>query len=271
MDVAECLERVTESAGALADADLDGLGDAELDETLIGFMRASHLLTAAACRLAARWDVRQVWADDGSRSARARLARDARTSRATAGRLLHRARALAGMPDQCARVVDDFRQRADQELGAESPPPDAPSSSLSLGAGVGGETHVVGHLDPIDGTQVATALGSVVPHLDDVDMQTIVFDGTHRPITASPRRSFVGVLRRAIEAPDRHCQHPSGCDEPIDRCDVDHIVPWRHGGATEAGNARLLCTFHNRINAPGTRPPERTDPEAVANPPPLTG
>ena len=88
--------------------------------------------------------------------------------------------------------------------------------------------------------------GALVPHLDQFDIQTILFDGPHRPIGASPRRSFSGALRHAIVARDRHCQHHSGCDEPIDRCDVDHIVPWSHGGTTSADNGRLLCPAHHR-------------------------
>jgi 5-methylcytosine-specific restriction endonuclease McrA len=45
---------------------------------------------------------------------------------------------------------------------------------------------------------------------------------------------------------DRHCQHPAGCDVPVDRCDVDHIVPHARGGETSQFNGRLECTAHNR-------------------------
>ena len=47
-----------------------------------------------------------------------------------------------------------------------------------------------------------------------------------------------GALRRAIQVRDRHCQHPSGCDEPADRCDVDHTVPVSQNGRTDQFGGR---------------------------------
>jgi hypothetical protein len=260
----------------------------------------------------------------------------------------HLVHALSGLRfDECVKVVDYWRQRADQELDLELPPPEVAQSTATIGAGVGAEVHLVAHLDPLDGATVTAALqrlmdelrcadremgrpesgigqlraaalvemarramaapsgirsarplvsiicgeatfahlcelssgrviapNVLVPHLDQLDVQTIVFDGPFKPIEASRRRAFSGVMRRAIEARDRHCQHPSGCDEPIDACDADHTIPWRVGGATSPGNGRLLCRFHNRINAPGARPPaqtERNGADLAARPPPLTG
>jgi hypothetical protein len=88
--------------------------------------------------------------------------------------------------------------------------------------------------------------GQVVPHLTDADIETILFDGPDRVISVSRRRRFTGALRRAIEVRDRHCQHPSGCDEPADRCDADHVVPYGRGGLTSQDNGKLECWPHNR-------------------------
>jgi hypothetical protein len=115
-----------------------------------------------------------------------------------------------------------------------------------------------------DGTVINP--GQLVAHLDRVDIHTIVFGDPVTPIAASGRRRFTGALRRAIEVRDRHCQHPSGCDEPIDFCDVDHITPWSHGGETSLSNGRLMCTYHNRVTALGTTPPAL--PAGEPNPPP---
>jgi Domain of unknown function (DUF222) len=68
--------------------------------------------------------------------------------------------------------------------------------------------------------------GQVVPQLGEADIERVVFDGPDRVIAVSRRRRFTGALRRAIEVRDRHCQHPSGCDEPADNCDVDHKQPY---------------------------------------------
>jgi len=111
-------------------------------------------------------------------------------------------------------------------------------------------------------------------HLDALDIDTMIFDGNHTAITTSPQRTFTGAVRRAIQIRDRHCQHPSGCDEPIDRCDIDHLLPHHYGGTTEQHNGRLLCIFHNRIQPQYTTPPPALDPNTAHPdtdaPPPAT-
>ena len=97
---------------------------------------------------------------------------------------------------------------------------------------------------------------TIIPLLSDADIERIVFDPPNRRVTASHRRSFIGSVRRIIEVRDQHCQHPSGCDVPAHQCDIDHIIPWSHGGATSVDNGQLLCPTHNRITKNhGPRPP----------------
>jgi hypothetical protein len=89
--------------------------------------------------------------------------------------------------------------------------------------------------------------GSLVPWLDGAYVERVVFDGNGDLAEVGPRqRLFRGRLRRGIEVRDRQCAHPL-CDVPVDRCQVDHIVPFEAGGETVAGNGRLLCGFHNRL------------------------
>jgi hypothetical protein len=88
----------------------------------------------------------------------------------------------------------------------------------------------------------------LLPWLDAAELETVLFDGPSTVVSVSKRRSFVGAVRRAIEVRDRHCQHPSGCDVPADRCDVDHIVPYSYGGPTSQFNGRLECMTHNRLD-----------------------
>lgn len=95
-------------------------------------------------------------------------------------------------------------------------------------------------------TGTVVAPGQVIPLLSDADLERIVFDGPDRVMSVSRKRRFTGALRRAIEVRDRRCQHPSGCDEPATRCDIDHVRPWIEGGETSQQNGRLYCWRHNR-------------------------
>jgi hypothetical protein len=83
-------------------------------------------------------------------------------------------------------------------------------------------------------------------HLNSAVYESILFDGPSTVLSVSQQRSFTGTLRRAIEARDRHCQHPTGCDIPAPKCDIDHVVPHTQGGATTQFNGRLQCPTHNR-------------------------
>lgn len=94
------------------------------------------------------------------------------------------------------------------------------------------------------GTVITPA--AIVPHMSQAMVQTFIFDGADRVVAGSNQRTFTGMLRRAIQVRDRHCQHPSGCDAPITECDVNHRVDWAHGGATTERGGDLECEPHNR-------------------------
>jgi hypothetical protein len=115
-----------------------------------------------------------------------------------------------------------------------------------------------------NGTVIAP--GQVVPLLSEADLERVVFDGPDRVISVSRKRTFTGALRRAIEVRDRRCQHPSGCDEPADRCDVDHIQPHSQGGETSQHNGRLSCWPHNRHEPRRTaHPPDASNHQPTAD------
>lgn len=117
---------------------------------------------------------------------------------------------------------------------------------------------VVVSLGELSGPIRETFNGLVLSHLDvarlltEADFERIVFAPTGQPVeVASPHRFFTGAWRRAIEIRDRRCQHPT-CDEPAERCQVDHIIEATDGGPTAVTNGRLLCPTHNR-QRPGRR------------------
>jgi hypothetical protein len=94
--------------------------------------------------------------------------------------------------------------------------------------------------------------GSLLPWLEGADIERAVFTPAGRVEVSATARFFTGATRRAIELRDRECTHPY-CDEPVERCQRDHIEPASEDGPTTQENGRLLCGFHNRLR--NERPP----------------
>lgn len=74
-----------------------------------------------------------------------------------------------------------------------------------------------------------------------------------------PSQSFEGATRRAVEVRDRHCTF-EGCEEPAQRCDVDHTVRYEAGGLTVQANGRLRCPPHHPGRRKLRRRPRGPDP-----------
>ena len=360
-------EALESALDALVDVDPIEFSDGQVHRALIELHAQQARLAAVALKFASSWDARRTWAENGSKSAQARLCRDARIRRATAAATLRRAKALASMPAtaaaladgritldhvdllihanarsrwRCARFAADeellvgyctqlslfdaertiryWINRIDAELGDDGPEPTYRDREASAGRGIGGEVHLRAILDPVGGGEFLEALdriehelhlddertgtqrtepqrradalvemarramaapadarqpqplisvvigewsfrhlcelsdgtivppGSLVPYLAGADLEAVLFDGSGHGVSVSRRRSFTGALRRIVQVRDRHCQHPSGCDEPMSRCDVDHIVPFARGGLTRQEDGRLQCRAHNR-------------------------
>lgn len=65
-------------------------------------------------------------------------------------------------------------------------------------------------------------------------------------------------LRRWLAVRDVTCTFP-GCGRRASGCDLDHVTPWEHGGATTADNLAHLCRKHHTMKHETkwrvTRPP----------------
>ena len=85
--------------------DLEAVDDAALHETVVSLQRLSGRLAAVRARFVSAWDGRGIWGNDRSRSAGARLARDAACAPATARGELRRARKLRTMPATAAALA----------------------------------------------------------------------------------------------------------------------------------------------------------------------
>ena len=95
------------------------------------------------------------------------------------------------------------------------------------------------------GNGIVVSPRQLLPYLSTSMLETILFDGPSTVISVSSQRTFRGALRRAIQVRDRRCRHPSQCDVPADRCQIDHIVPASRGGPTSQFNGRAECDPHN--------------------------
>jgi hypothetical protein len=94
--------------------------------------------------------------------------------------------------------------------------------------------------------------GSLLPWLDQALVERAVFQPDGRIEVSETARFFTGATRRALELRDRRCTHPF-CQEPIERCQGDHIELASMNGPTTQANGRLLCAYHNRLR--NQRPP----------------
>lgn len=372
-------------------AELDAVDPRSLtDDALHGVVIELEMAAAQAAgvraRFVAEWEARRVWADDGSKAAWGRLARECQLSETTAKTEVARAKKLRSMPVTTAelaagrlsldqadllrsanqpdiavlferdeqllvtelqklryssgrRFVDYWIDGAYTEADKERSRPDPAGRRLSAARSFDGHINLSGWLDPIHGTEFLEELqaieqqffyadraavgdgvlsrtpaqrrhdaliemarhsraarhgrfhkpdplltvhvgmgtlyrmceladGTVVsPHqvfglLNDADIERIVFASPSRVIDVGVRqRFFTGATRRAIEVRDRHCQHPSSCDVPAERCEINHKIPYTHGGLTTQSNGECQCRTHNLElwNRDHQRPPPEAD------------
>jgi hypothetical protein len=92
---------------ALAAVDAILLADVDLHDQVIALQHEMSRLAAIRARLVAAWDGRRLWADDGSKSATARLAREGDASPITERVELRRARKLRSMPATAAALAEE--------------------------------------------------------------------------------------------------------------------------------------------------------------------
>ncbi|HSP29724.1 MAG TPA: hypothetical protein VLN74_14315, partial [Ilumatobacteraceae bacterium] len=83
--VDELTDQLAAVIESLLAVDPTGHTDAELHDLVTIIQRQRHRLAAVAAMAISSWDQRMIWADNGARSAAARLANDTSTSTATAG------------------------------------------------------------------------------------------------------------------------------------------------------------------------------------------
>ncbi|MFM8531441.1 MAG: DUF222 domain-containing protein, partial [Ilumatobacteraceae bacterium] len=104
----------------------------------------------------------------------------------------------------------------------------------------------------VDGanTPATTVFGDLLPAFvarrlaGDAAVRKIVTDGLEVLALGRPHRLASTAQWLALVARDGGCRWP-GCTIPATWCDVDHFVPWEHGGDTNLDNLWLLCRHHH--------------------------
>lgn len=95
---------------------------------------------------------------------------------------------------------------------------------------------------PID-LETARELAAAAPSLTRI--LTDPFTGVTLGVDRRRYRPPV-ELRRALIHRDQTCRFP-GCLRTARSSELDHTVPWEHGGATDADNLAHLCASHHRL------------------------
>ncbi len=128
--------------------------------------------------------------------------------------------------------------------GHRPPGPPGPAGSDHEAAGQGDALHAV------EGFAHAQHAGPVHPHTlallaCTARLRTILLD-RHGAVLHLGRahRLATPTQKRALLARDIGCVIP-GCPAPGEHCDVHHVIPWAHGGATDLPNLVLLCPRHH--------------------------
>ena len=72
--------------------------------------------------------------------------------------------------------------------------------------------------------------------------------GLVHPADAPPEPGYVPskALADFVRCRDLTCRWP-GCDQPAMNCDLDHTIPYAHGGPTHAANLKCYCRTHHLV------------------------
>ena len=138
--------------------------------------------------------------------------------------------------------------------------PDRPSEPA-----VSDEPVVADRVDPnrrcelVDGTPVHPTVALALALTGDVRRLVLSADGEILDLGRTVRL-FPARLAAAIRAQHRgRCAH-HGCDEPLHRLQIDHILPWALHGPTATHNGRPLCIWHDRTKHSRPEPAPATTP-----------
>src|SRR5688572_1563702 len=100
------VEGLKKAIDELLTVDVQALTNAEVHDLTVALQRQTSRLAAVRANAVGMWDSRRVWAEDGSKSAGARLARECGLDPDTGKADVRRARKLRLMPVTSAALAD---------------------------------------------------------------------------------------------------------------------------------------------------------------------
>jgi Domain of unknown function (DUF222) len=110
--------------------------------------------------------------------------------------------------------------------------------------------HVLADQATVDGTSDHPGYLAGFGILPAESVRELAATATLQPLvmpsgTPDPGYRPSAVTREFVRWRDLTCRWP-GCDRPVERCDIDHTVPWP-GGPTHPSNNKPYCRTHHLI------------------------
>ncbi|WP_081448088.1 HNH endonuclease signature motif containing protein [Sanguibacter keddieii] len=118
-----------------------------------------------------------------------------------------------------------------------------------------------GPIDAHTARRLAAQAPSFLRILTHPETGTVLSVGRDRYAVPADLKSWLRIR-------DETCRFP-GCSRRAQRCDIDHVKDWAHGGTTDHHNLIHLCRHHHRlkhttwtvrtepVHRPPTQPPDR--------------
>ena len=117
------------------------------------------------------------------------------------------------------------------------------------------EGHIVIHVLAEQATVTgASGRPALLPGYGAVHAEQVQQMLPHAEVRSVPEPTDLGAepgyhpskkLSDFVRCRDLTCRWP-GCNAPVERCDIDHTVPWPHG-VTHPSNTKLYCRIHHLV------------------------
>jgi hypothetical protein len=120
-----------------------------------------------------------------------------------------------------------------------------------------------GPIDANTARRLAAQAPSFLRILTHPETGTVLSVGRDRYAVPADLKSWLRIR-------DETCRFP-GCSRRAQRCDIDHVKDWAHGGTTDHHNLIHLCRHHHRLKHTTTWTVHTEPPDRPTTTPPHSG